>query len=135
MYNDNSYYYEYRPHHPSSPSTLPGGYTGVYMPSNAIQQQLDLGRLGHCFKSYWGGKEHIFKLIGISQDGLVVYIEENGQPGSVSNIDMVGLDYLGVTCPSPPWSGPTTGTTTGPTSGWPQCRWIMTPWGMKWICY
>lgn len=133
MYNENFHYYDYRPHHPSHPTVPPGTVEAAFISMPDIQLQFDLGRRGHCFKSYWGGKERIFKLNGISSTGLVD-IDEDGQPGSVSNIDMVGLYYLGVTCPSSSsWPGP--GQTTGPTSGWPQCGWVMTPWGMKWICY
>ncbi|WP_147787494.1 hypothetical protein [Bacillus sp. AY18-3] len=90
----------------------------------AIQNQINLGRAGHCFKSYWGGRDHIFQLISVTGTGEVSILE-NGQPGIVSFLDMVGLEYLGVTCPSS-WSSP--GSTTNPTTGWPpKCGFVMTP--------
>lgn len=91
-----------------------------------IQSHLNAGRANHCFKGYWGGREHTFILTGLQADGTVNIIE-NGQPGTVHRFDIEGLSYQGIQCPQV--TMPTIPTM--PTMPSQQCGWVQ--WQGKWV--
>ena len=112
--------------------------TPTLVPTATVQQQLNLGRQGHCFKSFWGGREHTFNLMGIDAQGMVS-IMEGGMPNSVHQSDMVSLTYLGVQCPTPQSGGMGTGMGQGMGQGIGQgmgqgCGWVWTQQGWRWVC-
>ncbi|WP_230161415.1 hypothetical protein, partial [Peribacillus sp. Bi96] len=97
-YYDNSYaslpYYDDRL--PYYDDRLP---IQTLVPVATIKSHLNAGRQGHCFKGFWGNTEHTFILMGINDATGMVQILEGGIPNEVHHTDIVGLQYLGLTCP------------------------------------
>ncbi|WHY96563.1 hypothetical protein [Peribacillus simplex] len=69
------------------------------VPVATIQSHLNAGRQGHCFRGFWGNTQHTFILMGINNTTGMVQILEGGLPNEVHHTDIVGLQYLGLTCP------------------------------------
>ncbi|MGG0249034.1 hypothetical protein ABEY24_11770 [Peribacillus frigoritolerans] len=69
------------------------------VPVATIQSHLNAGRQGHCFRGFWGNTPHTFILMGINNTTGMVQILEGGIPNEVHHTDIVGLQYLGLTCP------------------------------------
>ena len=69
------------------------------VPVATIQSHLNAGRQGHCFRGFWGNTQHTFILMGINNATGMVQILEGGIPNEVHHTDIVGLQYLGLTCP------------------------------------
>ncbi|ACK97630.1 MAG: hypothetical protein M3Z48_01805 [Lactobacillus sp.] len=136
-YGYNQYMYPYQnPYETPRPQG-----THHFHTQDDIQSHLNAGRKGHCFKGFWGGREHTFLLIGLRVDGTVEIIE-NGQPGTVHRVDIQGLSYQGIQCPAPqppPGGGGSGGGTLPPPGGggsWPpHCHWVQTPWGWQKVCH
>ncbi|EJR32140.1 hypothetical protein [Bacillus mycoides] len=118
-YGYNQYMYPYQ-----NPYESPRPQFQTHQHTQAdIQSHLDQGRRGHCFRGHWAGTDHTFILMGLRSDGTVEIIE-NGQPGTVHRMDIIGLSYLGVQCPAPqhpPGGGG---------GHWPpHCHWVQDHWG------
>jgi hypothetical protein len=109
-------------------------YRQYHVPQASIMDEINkYGRIGHCYMSSWGGREHTFILMGIDAAGMVSIVE-NGTPSSVHHTDMVGLTYLGVQCPVSPGPGGPGG---GPGPWTPPCtwQWVWIPGqGWRWVC-
>ncbi|WP_214484348.1 hypothetical protein [Bacillus sp. SM2101] len=125
----------------------------IQVEQQTIEDHLPLHQ-GHCFKAFWGGREHTFRLLSITTQGMVRVIE-NGYVTDISRHDIVGLTYLGPQCPSAPTpgtggpgpgtGGPGPGTggpgpgTGGPgpgTAPGPNCQWVGIPGlGGTWVCW
>lgn len=92
-------------------------YRQYKVPAGVIQDHLNKGHAGHCFRSTWGGRQHTFNLVSMDAYGMVTIIE-NGVTDTVHHEDMVGLAHLGPQCPP----------------SRPRCRWVWTPSGRRWVC-
>lgn len=119
-----------------------------FVDPNVILKEINnYGRLGHCFKSNWAGKEHEFRLIGFDTVSGMVYILENNSPGSVHHSDMDGFNYVGIQCANDPCPNPSSPTPTPippppsprpiPPPPLPNCTWQLVyvyDWGAWTYC-
>lgn len=108
MYNDG--YYPYTVPYYTAPYYYDDSYANLpyyddrlpvqtLVPVATIQSHLNAGRQGHCFRGFWGNTQHTFILMGINNTTGMVQILEGGIPNEVHHTDIVGLQYLGLTCP------------------------------------
>ncbi|MGE7593461.1 hypothetical protein ACQKM1_08065 [Peribacillus frigoritolerans] len=108
MYNYGYYPYNVPYYYDDSYANLP--YYDNRLPVQTLvpvaKSHLNAGRQGHCFRGFWGNTQHTFILMGINNTTGMVQILEGGIPNEVHHTDIVGLQYLGLTCPVEGHGGP-----------------------------